>query len=106
MSEDIQTTNDLGDPRRLCGVAEAAALLSESLGIRISVPTVRSWARRGVRGVRLPIVRVAGHVFVRPADVQTFLEAAAAAAARGRGMRDGIDAVADAAAAGAEVARG
>jgi hypothetical protein len=62
----------------LLGLAEAARRLPKVDGRKVSIPTIWRWCRKGLRGVRLPYVRVGRRICVSPAALSTFFAQVAA----------------------------
>jgi hypothetical protein len=52
-------------------------LVGDLLPVPRSLPTIRAWAVRGVRGVKLEMARIGGRLFTTEAAVGRFLDAIA-----------------------------
>lgn len=69
----------------LLTLAQAArALPTRRRGSKVAVSTVWRWATRGIRGVRLEIVRVGGVTYTTAAAIRDFVEQTNSAASPGQ----------------------
>jgi hypothetical protein len=57
-------------------MSAARAQILEEFGVAVPASTLRRWILLGVRGERLPAVRVGGRLYVETTDLQKWLATA------------------------------
>ena len=66
------STND--ETGTLMTLADAVTWIERRFGVRPKEATLDNWRRFGVRGKKLPYTRIGHRIYVRPEDLEPFIE--------------------------------